>query len=61
LKMRSLWANKVKQDTTAKIGVLNPLEYNDESKGFTITDAEKFPQEVKNKYNIDYILSQIRK
>lgn len=55
LKMRSLWANKAKQDTTAKIGVLNPLDYNDETKGFTIDEASKFPQEIKDKFNLNYI------
>lgn len=61
LKMRSLWANQAKADTTARIGVLNPLEYNDNSKGFTIGEAMKFPDEVKNKFNIPYIYNQIQK
>lgn len=61
LKMRSLWANQAKADTTAKIGVLNPSEYNDSSKGFTIGEAMKFPDEIKNKFNIPYIYNQIQK
>jgi len=55
LQMRSLWANKAKADTTSKVGVLNPLDYNNDSKGFTIGEASKFPQEIKDKYNIDMI------
>lgn len=59
IKMRSLWANQAKADTTAKIGTLNPSDFNDPSKGFTINEAAKFPSEIKNKWNIDHILSQI--
>lgn len=59
LKMRSLWANQAKADPNAKIGTLNPLEYNDDSKGFTLDEAMNFPQEIKDQYNIDHIYNQI--
>jgi hypothetical protein len=58
LKMRSLWANQAKADTTSRIGTLNPLEYNDSSKGFTLREALSFPQEIKDQYNIDMIGKQ---
>jgi hypothetical protein len=59
LQMRSLWANQTKADTTSRIGTLKPLEYNDDSKGFTIGEAVRtFPQEIKDQYNIDMIGKQ---
>lgn len=61
LSMRSLWANSVKNNPNYKIGSWNKLDYNDETKGFTIEEAMKFPKEVKDKYNIDYIFGQIQK
>jgi len=60
LRMRSLWANIAKQDSTQNIGTLNSLD-NNFSKGFTITEASKFPQEIKDKYNLNYIDTNIRK
>jgi hypothetical protein len=53
LNMRSLWPEMVKQDTTAKIGTLHQLDplFN---KGFTYGEAQKFPEEIKKKYKLDY-------
>ncbi len=53
LKMRPLWANMAKQDTTSKIGTLHSLDPLYE-KGFTYGEAQKFPEEIKKKYKLDY-------
>ena len=42
-----------KQDTAAKIGTLNPLDPLYE-KGFTYREAQKFPEEIKKQYKLDY-------
>jgi hypothetical protein len=43
----------VKQDTTTKIGTLHLLDplFN---KGFTYGEAQKFPEEIKKKYKLNY-------
>jgi len=53
LQMRPLWATMAKQDTTAKIGTLNPLDPLYE-KGFTYGEAQKFPEEIRKQYKLDY-------
>lgn len=53
LQMRPLWATMAKQDTTSKIGTLNPLDPLYE-KGFTYGEAQKFPEEIKKQYKLDY-------
>jgi hypothetical protein len=60
LYMRPWWATSTKFNPNYKIGTLNSLEHNDENKGFTIEEALKFPQEIKDKYNIDYIFNQLK-
>ncbi|MFA6416702.1 MAG: hypothetical protein WCW61_00755 [Patescibacteria group bacterium] len=59
LNMRSLWATMVKKNPNEKIGTLHNLDPNFE-KGFTLDEAMSFPQEIKDKYNIDYIYNQIK-
>ncbi|MFA6416705.1 MAG: hypothetical protein WCW61_00770 [Patescibacteria group bacterium] len=59
LNMRSLWATMVKKNPNEKIGTLHNLDPNFE-KGFTLEEAMSFPQEIKDKYNIDYIYNQIK-
>lgn len=53
LQMRPLWATMAKQDTTSKIGTLNPLDPLYE-KGFTYGEAQKFPEEIRKQYKLDY-------
>jgi len=53
LRMRPLWATMAKQDTTSKIGTLNPLDPLYE-KGFTYGEAQKFPEEIRKQYKLDY-------
>ena len=53
LRMRPLWATMAKQDTTAKIGTLNLLDPLYE-KGFTYGEAQKFPEEIRKQYKLDY-------
>lgn len=60
LNMRSLWATMVKKNPNEKIGTLHTLDPNFE-KGFTLEEAMSFPQEIKDKYNIDYIYNQIKR
>ena len=57
LRMRPLWATMAKQDTTSKIGTLNPLDPLYE-KGFTYGEAQKFPEEIKKQYKLDYPIYQ---
>ncbi len=57
LQMRPLWATMAKQDTTAKIGTLNPLDPLYE-KGFTYGEAQKFPEEIRKQYKLDYPIYQ---
>lgn len=58
LQMRSLWATILKQDPNAKIGTLHLLDPQFKE-GFTLEEAMTFPQEIKDRYNIDYIYNQI--
>lgn len=58
LNMRSLWATILKQDPNAKIGTLHLLDPQFKE-GFTLEEAMTFPQEIKDRYNIDYIYNQI--
>lgn len=60
LNMRSLWANIAKQDTSKNIGTLHNLDPQ-YKKGFTLEEALKFPKEVRDKYNIDYIGKRVFK
>jgi len=53
LRMRPLWATMAKQDTTSKIGTLNLLDPLYE-KGFTYGEAQKFPEEIRRQYKLDY-------
>lgn len=53
LQMRPLWATMAKQDTTSKIGTLNSLDPLYE-KGFTYGEAQKFPEEIRKQYKLDY-------
>lgn len=53
LRMRPLWATMAKKDSTAKIGTLNPLDPLYE-KGFTYGEAQKFPEEIRKQYKLDY-------
>jgi len=59
LNMRSLWATMVKKNPNEKIGTLKALDQNFEQ-GFTLEEAMSFPQEIKDKYNIDYIYKQVK-
>lgn len=59
LNMRPLWATMVKKNPDEKIGTLKTLDPNFE-KGFTLEEAMSFPQDIKDKYNIDYIYKQVR-
>jgi hypothetical protein len=59
LNMRSLWATMVKKNPNEKIGTLHALDPKFE-KGFTLEEAMSFPQEIKDKYNIDYIYKQVK-
>jgi hypothetical protein len=58
LNMRPLWATMVKNNPNEKIGTLKLLDPRFES-GFTLEEAMSFPQEIKDKYNIDYIYKQV--
>lgn len=62
LKMHSLWPTKAKQDTSAIIGTLNPLQHQmDTDKGFTIGEAMRtFPPEILQENKIDMIDNQIK-
>lgn len=59
LRMRPLWATMAKQDTTSKIGTLNPLDPLYE-KGFTYREAQKFPEEIRKQYKLDYPIDKGR-
>lgn len=61
LRMKSLWANIAKQDTSQNIGSLENFTADPNyEKGFTIGEAvRQFPQEIKDQYNIDYIGRQV--
>jgi hypothetical protein len=61
LRMKSLWANIAKQDTSQNIGSLENFTADPNyEKGFTIGEAvRQFPQEIKDQYNIDYIGNQV--
>jgi hypothetical protein len=58
LSMRSLWPTILKKNPNEKIGTLKVLDPFFKE-GFTIDEAMSFPQEIKDKYNIDYIYNQI--
>ncbi len=60
LRMKSLWANIVKYNPNEKIGTLHPFDPGFE-KGFTLDEAINFPQEIKDKFNIDYIYDIVHK
>ena len=54
-------SNEIKEVTVYSIGTLNPLEYNDETKGFTIGEALKFPKEIRDHHRIGMVKRQIKK
>jgi hypothetical protein len=58
LRMRPLWANIAKRNRKDVIGTLNSMDRMYEN-GFTIDQAKDMPQEIKDKYNIDFILQQL--
>jgi hypothetical protein len=60
LNMKPLWATDVKQNPNTIIGTLHPTDPLYNKKGFTIEEAMQFPKEVRDKYNIDFIYSQIK-
>lgn len=60
LRMKSLWANIAKQDNNAIVGTLKPTD-TAFKEGFTIEEARQFPQDVKDKYGLNYIDSNIIK
>lgn len=72
LNLTNGWPFIAKQDSAARIGTLNGNQFSKDSrgmagtnpigndKGFNISDAHNFPQEIKDKYNIDMIYNQVK-
>lgn len=54
LKMRSLWPDIARKDTSQNIGTLHPLD-NSFEQGFTINEARQFPQEIRDKFRLNYL------